>query len=248
MKFCDVSFAYRRTGLVLDQLTWSVPDGVTVLLGPNGAGKSTSLALAASVRRPQRGQIQHAGLTTSRAKDLAAWRRQVGWVPQDVTAIPGFTVHEQVEYAGWLKGLRRRSARRKALETLDVVGLVDRAGQTATTLSGGQLRRLGIAAALVHDAELLVLDEPTAGLDPAQRARLRRYLDRLRGGCDVLISTHQIDDLKLVADSVAVMRAGRIVFTGPTNEFLDLGTPTAGDTSPTAMAETAYAHVTGTEL
>lgn len=227
LSFESVSFRYRRTQpLVLEGLDWRLPEGRTVLLGPNGAGKSTLLALGADVLRPRGGAVRLDALLTGRRRDRTAFRRAVGWMPQHVYAIPGLTCREQVAYAGWLKGLSKGVAWERAGETLEVVSLSERANDRVSQVSGGQLRRVGLAQALVHGARVLLLDEPTVGLDPAQRSRFREVLRRLPN-VSVLISTHQVDDLSDLFATVAVMDAGRIVWHGPTADFLALGPASA---------------------
>ena len=178
--FDDITFRYRaRQQPILDAFSWSLPSGRTVLLGPNGAGKSTLLSIAADALRPARGWVRLGELTPARRPDRAAYRRAVGWMPQFVHAVPGLTVQEQVAYAAWLKGIGQRQAWSAAARAIERAGLTEIAGQMASTLSGGQLRRLGLAQVLAHDAAVLLLDEPTAGLDPAQRGRFRDLLAAL---------------------------------------------------------------------
>lgn len=206
--------------------------GVTALLGPNGAGKSSLIKLACGVLRPSGGRVLLDGRPATR-RELAA---RVGWVPQQGATIPGFTVAEQIAYAGWLKGLRRREAAAHAVAAAAAVrlgGLLDR---PAATLSGGQLRRLGIAQALVHRAEILLLDEPTAGLDPDQRAGLREVIAATAaGGSALLIATHTVDDLDVLYDRVVVLNEGKILFDDSAAAFLAHGT---GD-HPLERAESA---------
>ncbi|MFE2040351.1 ATP-binding cassette domain-containing protein [Streptomyces sp. NPDC059477] len=216
------SFGYRRRDFVLDDLTLDIPSGCSVLLGPNGAGKSTLLALAASALRPRRGRVTLGDLDTGRRGDLKEYRRQVGWLPQRVTAVPGLRVREQTAYAGWLKGLSRRDAWDRSLAAIERVGLGELADRSAEHLSGGQLRRLGIAQTLVHSARVVLMDEPTAGLDPAQRRVFRALLERLKDQASFVVSTHQTDDLADSYDSVLLLDQGRILFQGPTASFLDL--------------------------
>ena len=220
----SVSFRYRRNSeWVLHELNWSCPTGVNFLLGPNGAGKSTLINLLASVAFPQAGTFQLAELVMPRrGAGLQDWRRQVGWVPQQVDLVPGMTSVEQVAYAAWLKGVPRTEARQRAVHALELVGLGAKVNERVTTLSGGQARRLGIASALVHDAGFILMDEPTAGLDPNQRARLYRVIQE---NPDVawLISTHQTEDLEMRASSISVMDAGQMAWQGATADFLALG-------------------------
>lgn len=233
------TFAYaRRRPPVLSRTTYTVPDGFTVLLGPNGAGKSTLLKLAAGVTRPTTGRV-HLDLLASHTRQ---YRRRVAWMPQSVTAMTGLTAREQVAYTGWLKGMSRADAWTAAHRALSRVELADRADIRTKHLSGGQLRRVGVASALVHDADVLLLDEPTAGMDPTQRRVFRDLVHGLATeDVRVLMSTHDVGDLAEEAHHVTVLTEGRINFSGTTDEFL---AHAPADTSPTRRVEAAYATVT----
>lgn len=213
--------------------------GKTVLLGPNGAGKSTLLSLGANALPPSRGRICFHLLDAARRSDRAAYRRAVGWMPQHVRAVPGLTAQEQVAYAAWLKGLDRKNSWSAAAGALEQVGLTEVAGRKTATLSGGQLRRVGLAQVLVHNAEVLLLDEPTVGLDPAQRARFRELLAALPTELPVVVSTHQVDDLTELFDTVVVLEEGVIRFVGSVTAFMDLAPPAVMN----RRAEAAYAHI-----
>lgn len=239
LEYSGVSFRYRRgASPVLSDFSWAVPPGKTVLLGPNGAGKSTLLALGADALRPSKGDISLNSLSPQRRADRATFRKAVGWMPQQARAVPGLTAREQVAYAGWLKGLPADVASSAAETALATVGLADRNDERTSRLSGGQLRRVGLAQVLVHDPDILLLDEPTAGLDPAQRARFRALLADLAPERSLVVSTHQVDDLSELFDWVVVLQDGIIRFEGTADDFLELATP--GDPRP---AETAYARV-----
>ncbi|WJV48577.1 ABC transporter ATP-binding protein [Streptomyces flavofungini] len=232
------TFAYaRRKPPVLSQLTYTVPDGFTVLLGPNGAGKSTLLKLAAGVTLPTTGHVR-LGRLGSHTRE---YRQRVAWMPQAITAMTGLTAREQVAYTGWLKGMNRTDAWTAALQALTRVELADRADIKTKHLSGGQLRRVGVASALVHDATVLLLDEPTAGLDPTQRRVFRDLIrDLATDDVRVLMSTHDVGDLAEEAQHVTVLTDGRIHFTGTTRDFL---AHAPADTSPARRAEVAYTAV-----
>ena len=148
---------------------------------------------------------------------------------------------EQVAYAGWLRGMSRSAAWSGAGQALDRVGLETRADVRTSELSGGQLRRLGLAEALVADPRVLLLDEPTAGLDPEQRARFREALLDLEPSCTVVVSTHQVDDLQGLFDRVVVLVAGRIAYDGPVTAFLR----TSSEASEVLRAEEAYRRILG---
>ncbi|MGW5817856.1 ATP-binding cassette domain-containing protein [Streptomyces noursei] len=236
----DCSFMYRRGLPVLEGLSLSLGYGATVLLGPNGAGKSTLLGLAASALRPASGHVRIGALGTRNRKDVKEYRRKVGWLPQQVKAIPGLRVREQVAHAGWLKGMSRIQAWEASAGALEAVGLTDLSARRSSELSGGQKRRLGIAQALVHSAEVVLMDEPTAGLDPRQRATFRDLVARLSSTVAVVVSTHQTEDLADIYQSVVVLDQGRVRHQGAVSSFLDLAP--AG--SPRErQAEAAYASI-----
>ncbi|MEU1817811.1 ATP-binding cassette domain-containing protein [Streptomyces roseifaciens] len=232
------TFVYRRRMKpVLHQLTYAVPDGFTVLLGPNGAGKSTLLKLAAGVTRPTAGQVRLGNL----ASDTREYRKHVAWMPQTVTAMSGLTAREQVAYTGWLKGMNRTDAWTAAHTALARVQLADRADTKTNQLSGGQLRRVGVASALVHGATSLLLDEPTAGMDPTQRRIFRDLILNLATAeVRVLMSTHDVGDLAEEADHVTVISDGHVTYTGTTSGFL---AHAPAGTSQARRAEDAYSTV-----
>lgn len=219
-----VSFRYRhglRSRLVFDHLSLRLDQPVTLLLGPNGAGKSTLMRLIAGELRPTGGSVSFAGIgSTGRGGSRKRYRELIGHVPQRSWIISGLTVREHVAYAGWLKGQSKGDAWDRARRALGVVGLLDQAGNKASRLSGGQQRRLSIAQALVHDARLLVMDEPAAGLDPDQRASLRQIVAGLAESVQLVISTHQTDDLPELANDVVLLDRGSVRWVGDTADFL----------------------------
>ncbi|GAB3165375.1 ABC transporter ATP-binding protein [Myceligenerans halotolerans] len=231
---------------MLDSFTWKVPSGRTVLLGANGAGKSTVLGIGSGALTPRSGSatVLDTAYAESRRAPVRKARRAlltaVGWMPQDVRAMSGLTAREQVAYAGWLKGLPKKAAWETAATALDDVGLADRHDAKASTLSGGQLRRVGLAEVLVFDPRVLLLDEPTVGLDPAQRARFREVITGLEGTRPVVVSTHQVDDLDELFDHVVVIHRGSIAFEGTVDAFLDHGE----GRDLTRRAESAYRTLT----
>ncbi|MEU6347985.1 ATP-binding cassette domain-containing protein [Streptomyces sp. NPDC047072] len=235
----DVTFAYRRRRPpVLDHLTYRISDGLTILLGPNGAGKSTLLQLLAGTLSPRAGHITLDGTDST----VRSYRRHVAWLPQHVPTTKSLTAREYVAYVAWLKGVERRAAWDIAADTLQRVDLADQSSTRTAHLSGGQLRRVGIACALAHDARLIILDEPTAGLDPHQRTVFRNLLREVSARTPVLMSTHDVADLAEEADTVTCLKAGRITYDGPTHGFLahaDAGS------APGRQAESAYASLMG---
>lgn len=246
LSFEHVSFKYRSMSrlrpavAVFEDFTWALPPGRTVLLGPNGAGKSTLLSLAATSLRPQAGIIRLDGLSPDGGR--RALRESTALMPQVVQPVPGFTAREQVAYAAWLQGVDTRSAVPAALAALARVGLSAEGDALVTSLSGGQLRRVGLAQVLVRPVRVLLLDEPTAGLDPAQRSRFRDLLAELPMDVPVLVSTHQVDDLTELFDAVVVLDRGIVRYQGSPEEFLAL----APHGSP-RPAEAAYMALLGAE-
>jgi len=230
-------FAYRRGDPRLTDVSVSLDRGRTVLLGPNGAGKTTLLkAIAGIVGFDGALAIDGRSLATGRRRP-ASFRRRVGWLPQHVTAFPGLSVREHVAYVAWLKGMPMRAAWPEAARALEAVGLGSRLDENAGRLSGGQTRRLGIAGVLVHDPAYLLLDEPTAGLDPRERDRLVGILRQIEAERAVLVSTHDSDALIEKGVQVHVLAEGSTRFVGAFDAFI------AGHTgvTPADRVRRAYA-------
>ncbi|MFD8479992.1 ATP-binding cassette domain-containing protein [Kitasatospora sp. NPDC059673] len=240
IKISNCSFSYRRGMPVIEQLSISFEPGATVLLGPNGAGKSTLMGIAATALKPKAGEISLGDVTVNGRSAVRAYRRKVGWLPQQVRPVAGLKVREQVAYGGWLKGMDRGSAWDASAAALAKVRLTQLADRRSTELSGGQLRRLGIAQALVHDAEVVLLDEPTAGLDPAQRSAFRKLLAELQDTVSFIVSTHQTEDLAASYRSVVVLDQGQVRYQGSIAEFLGR-VPAA--VSEERRAEAAYSEL-----
>lgn len=210
------SYGRLRPTRVFDDFNWRVTPGrTTLLLGPNGAGKSTLMRLLSGFDRPKRGEVRIGGVAERR--ELF---RQVGWMPQDVQPGRGMTVAEQVEYVAWVGGQSRRWARESARKAISQVDLDDKRDARTDRLSGGQLRRVGLAQALVRQGQVLLLDEPTAGLDPAQALNFRALLKDLDCPGGIVISTHQINDLVDDVDRVVILADAEIKFDGTATEFV----------------------------
>ncbi|MFJ6811028.1 ATP-binding cassette domain-containing protein [Streptomyces anulatus] len=239
-----VTFRYHRWERpVLSGFSYEVPDeGLTILLGPNGAGKSTTMSLLAGTVEPQGGKVRLKDSTLTSA--ARAYRRHVAWLPQKVPTSRQLTAREYVAYVAWLKGEDRTGAWERAGKALDQVGLAEQSGRKTAKLSGGQLRRVGIACALAHDAQVILLDEPTAGLDPHQRTVFRNVLRTVADRIPVLMSTHDIADLADEANTVSLMDRGRVLHHGATRSFLDQA---RSDAAPGRQAESAYAVLMGLE-
>ncbi|WP_327176594.1 ATP-binding cassette domain-containing protein [Streptomyces sp. NBC_01335] len=239
LHYQSCTFRYgRRSRPVLDRLDLAFSPGHTVLLGPNGAGKSTLLALGAGAYRALPGNVRYGRLDPSERSQANEYRKKVSWLPQHPGFLSGLTCREHVAHVGWLKGMRERDAWQAAAKAIDTVGLAEKADHKTKTLSGGQRQRIAIAQALVHDAELLLLDEPTVGLDPQQRRRFLDVLIQLRGQVHVIVSTHDITDLDEAFDEVVVLETGKPRFRGTVREFEAHAAP---DCAPGRRLESAYA-------
>jgi ABC-type multidrug transport system ATPase subunit len=210
-----LTVGYPR-GIAVDGVTVRFAAGTTALVGPNGVGKSSVLRVLAGLQRPTAGAVR---LGELRPADQG-WQRAVGYLPQEPDLAGGVTLRDTVELGGWLKGMRRSVLGATAERVLDAVGLADRSGDRVRTLSGGMRRRLCFAVAVVHDPAVLLLDEPTAGLDPEQRAELAAVVQGLARDRIVLLSTHVLDDLRRLRCAVAVMSAGRLTFHGSRHELV----------------------------
>jgi len=212
----------RRYGATraLDQVDLSLKRGITGLLGPNGAGKTTLLSILATVNEPDSGRVCAFGLDPRQAAERVQIRRRLGYLPQELGYHRHFTVAAFLDYVAILKEItdRRRRAGEVA-RVLAATGLEGRARTRIRALSGGMRQRLGIAQALLGEPDLLILDEPTAGLDPEQRLRFRELLSGLPGEPVIVLSTHQADDIAAICPTVIVLIQGRVRFTGTPAEL-----------------------------
>ncbi|MDR1825853.1 MAG: ATP-binding cassette domain-containing protein [Bifidobacteriaceae bacterium] len=209
----DVSFAYGRTE-VLQGINLTAGGGITGLLGPNGAGKSTLLEILATVKAPKTGTVQVAGVEASGGSNIKAIRRRLGYLPQRFDLMMWSSCRRNVAYAAWCNGVDPDQADDAALAALAAVDLADRRDVRAGALSGGQRQRLGIACAIAHRPAVLLLDEPTVGLDPGQRLEIRDQLRQYAADACVLVSTHIVEDLAVVASSVVVINHGELSYQG----------------------------------
>jgi ABC-type multidrug transport system ATPase subunit len=205
--------------------------GVLGLLGPNGAGKTSLLRMIATVIPPSSGRLRLLGRDPAVYGQRRQIRRRLGYVPQNLGYYPGFTVAEFIEYFALLKEMPPERVHHAVATAIEQVGLGDRARAKLRTLSGGMLRRVGIAQAIVNRPGLLLMDEPTAGLDPEQRVAFRAMLRELGQRATVIVSTHLVEDVGAACTQVALMDQGRIVFQGTPDELTarGAGTDAAGD-------------------
>jgi ABC-2 type transport system ATP-binding protein len=200
---------YGKDKWGLRDFTLTLTPGVWGLLGPNGAGKSTLMRILATITRPSEGQVLWNGQDI--VKNSTPLRAVLGYLPQDFGVYPNLNAVEFLEYMGAIKGLDWRAASRRIEELLEVVNLVDVRKRPLGSYSGGMKQRIGIAQALLNDPQLLIVDEPTVGLDPEERVRFRNLLADLSGNRIVILSTHIVSDVEAVATHIAIMNGGRLL-------------------------------------
>jgi ABC-2 type transport system ATP-binding protein len=218
LELTDVTKVYRGGTRAVDGLSLTLGHGMLGLLGPNGAGKSSLMRIIATVTRPTSGTLRYEGTDLTAAPD--AVRRHLGYLPQDFGVYPHLTAREFLRYLAAAKGLSARSARARIEELLELVNLTGAPKRPLGAYSGGMLRRVGIAQALLGDPRVIVVDEPTAGLDPEERVRFRNLLSRLSADRVVLLSTHIVSDVESVASDIAVMAGGRLLRRGAPEELM----------------------------
>lgn len=198
---------YKDFAAVKD-VTLTLGGGVYGLLGANGAGKTTLMRMLCGILEPTKGTVRCGGADIARLGE--EYRAMLGYLPQDFGCYPDFTGAEFLRYIAALKGLTRAETNRRTAELLDQVGLGDAGRKKLRAYSGGMRQRLGIAQAMLNDPQILILDEPTAGLDPRERVRFRNLIADYAKGRTVLLSTHIVSDVEAIADEILLMKQGRI--------------------------------------
>ena len=199
-----------KNKIAVDRISLTLGPGVYGLLGANGAGKTTLLRMICGVLKPTGGTVSFQGYDVA----TEAYRSMLGYLPQDFGYYPNFTGMDFLVYLGLLKGLGKSQATIRSKELLALVGLEEMGGKKIRTYSGGMRQRLGIAQALLNRPKLLVLDEPTAGLDPRERVRFRNLIARMGEENVVILSTHIVSDVEQIADKILLMKDGQLIFSG----------------------------------
>ena len=196
--------------IAVDRVSISLKPGVIGLLGANGAGKTTLMRMICGILKPTGGTITYEGMDVSEEM----YRDVLGYLPQDFGYYPGFTGREFLMYMAALKGIDKKTAQRKCDELLEVVNLKNVANKKIKSYSGGMKQRLGIAQAVLNDPQILILDEPTAGLDPKERVRFRNLIAELGKDSIVILSTHIVSDVEHIADRILMMKSGQFIYDG----------------------------------
>ncbi|MFF0412929.1 ABC transporter ATP-binding protein [Kitasatospora sp. NPDC004745] len=218
LELTDVTKVYRGGKRAVDGITMHLGPGMLGLLGPNGAGKSSLMRIVSTVTRPTSGQVRYQGRDVIADPDRL--RRELGYLPQDFGSYPNLTSREFLSYLAAAKGLSARSARARIDELIQLVNLTEAVKRPLGKYSGGMLRRVGIAQTLLADPRVIVVDEPTAGLDPEERVRFRNLLSDLAADRMVMLSTHIVSDVESVAADIAVVARGRLLRRGSPEDLL----------------------------
>lgn len=217
----DLTKNYRGNVQALKGVDLTIESGMFGLLGPNGAGKTTLMRLLAGILYPSSGSIRVGTYDGTTEKGRTEIKRMLGYLPQDLGMYPDLSAREFLDYVAILKGLNQRQQRKARVdELLEMVALSDVAQRKLKTFSGGMKRRVGIAQALLNNPQLLIVDEPTAGLDPEERIRFRNLLSDLGSNRTVLLSTHIVEDIAQTCHNLAVMRSGELIFHGTTADLI----------------------------
>lgn len=218
LNLVDVQKRYKEKDAVIG-FTFTFTNGVYGLLGENGAGKTTLMRLICGILQPTNGSITCDNI---RISDMGAeYRQLLGYLPQNFGYYGDFTAVRFLNYMAALKALPRDYAKGRVEELLELVDLKDVKNKKLKTYSGGMLQRIGIAQALLNEADILILDEPTAGLDPKERVRFRNLLSEYAGDKIVILSTHIVSDVEAIADEVLLMKKGKFVLQGAVQELTE---------------------------
>ena len=204
--------------IAVDQVSATLKPGVYGLLGANGAGKTTLMRMMCAVLESTSGEVFLDGKEVTAMG--AEYRNVLGYLPQDFGYYPGYTAMEFLLYISALKGIPKNIARKRSEELLEEVGLSDVANKKVKTFSGGMKQRIGIAQALLNHPDILILDEPTAGLDPKERVRFRNLLSDYAGEKIVILSTHIVSDVEAIADEIMLMKKGKFILQGSASELI----------------------------
>ena len=210
-KYYGKKQALRRVNLTISQ-------GMFGLLGPNGAGKTTLMKILATLLPKTGGKVTICGTDISQEREI---RRMVGYLPQDFSMYGNMTVYEVMDYLGVLSGMKKAERRERIPMLLEKVNLTENHGTKVKAMSGGMQRRLGIAQAILHNPRVLIVDEPTAGLDPEERVRFRNLLCEIAEERIVILSTHIVGDIEATCENIAVLNQGELLFQGTVTDLLE---------------------------
>lgn len=216
----NISKSYTKGTLALDKLNLTIPSGVYGLIGRNGAGKTTLLRILASVLTPTEGEILINGKPV--VDNLAAYRKMLGYLPQNTKLMPQLNIVEFLEYMAILKGIKDKTETKYEVERcIEIAGLGNERKKRLSKYSGGMLRRAGIAQALLGDPKIIIVDEPTTGLDPEERLHFLNLISSIGVDKNIILSTHIIHDIENICPNVCILNKGKMMYSGSTTGMVD---------------------------
>ncbi|RHV35610.1 ABC transporter ATP-binding protein [Ruminococcus sp. OM05-10BH] len=215
----NVTVIFKNQVRAVDHVNLEIPHGVYGLLGENGAGKTTLMRVLTTVLTPSDGEVYLDGIRYGTGKDEVI-RQKIGYLPQELNLYPGLSVQDCLEYLGELSGIPKEECKKRIRYYLEKTGLTNHRKKKMRQLSGGMKRRVGLIQALLNEPEFLIVDEPTTGLDPEERVRIRNLLVDFSEGRTVLFSTHVVEDIAATCSKLAVMRKGSFLYTGTVQALL----------------------------
>lgn len=203
----------------MSEINLTIPQGMFGLLGPNGAGKTTLMKVLATLLEKTGGEVKICGVPVENSRQV---RSMTGYLPQDFSMYGNMSAYEALDYLAVLSGMSKRERKERVPQMLEKVNLLEKRRTKVKSMSGGMKRRLGIAQAIIHDPKVIIVDEPTAGLDPEERVRFRNLLCEIAKDRIVLLSTHIVGDIEATCENIAVLNQGKICFDGRVAELLEL--------------------------
>lgn len=215
----NVTVTFKNQVRAVNHVNLEIPHGVYGLLGENGAGKTTLMRVLTTVLTPSDGEVYLDGIRYGTGKDEVI-RQKIGYLPQELNLYPGLSVQDCLEYLGELSGIPKEECKKRIRYYLEKTGLTNHRKKKMRQLSGGMKRRVGLIQALLNEPEFLIVDEPTTGLDPEERVRIRNLLVDFSEGRTVLFSTHVVEDIAATCSKLAVMRKGSFLYTGTVQALL----------------------------
>ncbi len=220
IKIEDLTVTFRNKVTAINHVDLEIPKGIFGLLGENGAGKTTLMRVLTTVLSPTSGTVTLEGILYSEG-NFGKIQRKIGYLPQEIDLYPSLSVQECLEYMGDLSGIPRQICKERIRYYLEKTSLSEQSRMKMKQLSGGMKRRVGLVQALLNEPEFLIVDEPTTGLDPEERIRIRNLLVDFSEGRTVLFSTHVVEDLAATCNQLAVMKKGKFLYSGNMKELLE---------------------------
>lgn len=221
IKIADLTVTFKNQVTAIDHADLEIPKGIFGLLGENGAGKTTLMRVLTTILSPTGGTVTLDDIPYNK-ENYEKIQRKIGYLPQEIDLYPGLTVQECLEYMGDLSGIPKQIYRERIQYYLEKTSLTEHRKKKMKQLSGGMKRRVGLVQALLNEPEFLIVDEPTTGLDPEERIRIRNLLVDFSEGRSVLFSTHVVEDLTATCNQLAVMKKGRFLYSGNMKELLEM--------------------------